>query len=587
MTTTAPPPPPARRRRRLPGRAVVAALVVAALAAFVVVPIAVLLGRSLAEGPAVFLEALSSEANRRALANTFVSGAGAAALAALLGAPLGAALARLPLRGSRILDALLVLPIAVPPYVWAMAWIALASPRAGWLNQLAAAVGIGGGTGIAGAGVAPLDVYGMPGIVWVLGTSLFPLVLLPTRAALQSADPSLEEAARIAGAGPVRAFVTGSLPLAWPAAVSGTLLAFLGSISAFGVPYLLGVATERPALVATTRIYQAMALGADADLRSAIALCALLMALGAAATVAAARLGRAPAAAAGGKGRRVHPLEAPGLTRAATPIAWGIAAVAVVLPSAAIVLSALTRRFGQPPLPGNLTLAQFTTVLGMEETRHALARSAWLGVASASTIVVVGLAIAFLRRGDRFRAGTVALARLAEAPYAIPGSVLALALLLAFSQEIRFVLLDRMTIAMSLAGTLWILGIAYVLKYLAFGVRAAETAVRAIDPGLEEAARVAGSGPLRAFLDVTVPIARPALIAGWILAFLPAATELTMSVLLVGPRTGVLGTVLFELSSYADPPAAAVLACVCLALVVAAQLAVRRLDPERDARLGP
>ena len=86
-----------------------------------------------------------------------------------------------------------------------------------------------------------------------------------------------------------------------------------------------------------------------------------------------------------------------------------------------------------------------------------------------------------------------------------------------------------MTLAVQLTGTLWVLGIAYVVKYLAFGVRAAETAVRGVDPSLEEAARISGATAGRAFRDVTIPIARPALIAAWILAFLPAATELTVN----------------------------------------------------------
>ena len=548
-------------------RAIVAALLSPPLLVFVALPMAVLLGKSLVDGPGVYLDAIRSPSNRAALTNTLVAGCGAALLALGVGAPLGAALARLDVRGRKLLGTLLVLPLAAPPYVWAMAWIALASPRAGWLNKLALAWGL----------PSPLaDIYGMPGIVWVLGLSLYPFVLLPTRAALESADPSLEEAARIGGAGPLRAFVTGSLPVAAPAIAAGTLTAFLGSISAFGVPYLLGVATERPVLVATTRIYQAMALGADADVRSAIALCVLLLLLAFAATFAAERA--ASARALSSKGRRPRPLDAPGLTRVATAATWAFAGLAVLLPMAATLLSALTKRFGDPPLPGNLTFSQFADVLGKSDTRAALMHSAWLATASATVIVTVGLSVAFLRRrgrGSRVLSGT--LARMAELPYAVPGSVLALALLLTFSQEIRFILFERVTLAVQFLGTLWILLVAYVVKYMAFGVRSADNAVRSVDPSLEEAARISGAGPGRAFFDVSLPLARPALLAAWILAFLPAATELTMSVLLSGPRSQVLGTVLFELSSYADPPSAAVLACVCLALVVAADVLLRRL----------
>lgn len=549
----------------------ITALVTPPLVVFVGIPMAVLLVKSLAEGPSVYLDAMR-EPNRSALVNTLVSGLGAAVVALVAGAPLGAALARLDIAGKRVLGTLLVLPLAAPPYVLGMAWIFLASPHSGFLNRVAASWGL----------PSPMfDVYGMPGIVWVLGLSLYPFVLLPTRAALESADPSLEEAARIAGAGPVRSFVTGSLPVAAPAIAAGTLTAFLGAISAFGVPYLLGVATERPVLVATTRIYQAMSLGAEADVRSSIAMCVMLLVLAFAATFAAERAVRGRALST--KGRRPRPLDAPGLTSAATVGAWVFTVVAVALPMGATLLAALTKRFGDPIGWENLTTGQFTQVLSRADTRSALLNSALLATISATLIVVIGLAIAFLRRRGRGSPAVAhALSRAAELPYAVPGSVLALALLLAFSQEIRFILLERLTVAVSLLGTLSLLLIAYVVKYLAFGVRSADNAIVAIDPTLEEAARISGAGPGRAFLDVSLPLARPALIAAWILAFLPAATELTMSVLLAGPRSQVLGTLLFELSTYADPPSAAVLGCIALALVVAADILLRRLTDKPE-----
>ena len=544
-----------------------------ALAVFVVVPMAVLLLTSLAEGPSVYLDAMR-EPNRSALVNTLVSGIGAALVSLVVGAPLGAALARLDIAGKRLLATLLVLPLAAPPYVLAMAWIFLASPHSGFLNRLAAGMGL----------TAPLvDVYGLPGIVWVLGLSLYPFVLLPTRAALESADPSLEEAARISGAGPVRSFVTGSLPVAAPAIAAGTLTAFLGAISAFGVPYLLGVATERPVLVATTRIYQAMSLGAEADTRSSIAMCVLLLLLAFGATFAAERAARGGRALSS-KGRRPRSLDAPGLTRAATAAAWLFTLVAVALPMGATVLAALTRRFGDPVSWNNLTLGQFSQVLSRADTRTALLNSAILATCSATLIVGIGLAIAFLRRRGGWPGTGRVLSRTAELPYAIPGSVLALALLLTpfVSQEVRFVFLGRLAIVVSMLGTLSLLLVSYVVKYLAFGVRSADNAIVAVDPTLEEAARISGAGPGRAFLDVSLPLARPALIAAWILAFLPAATELTMSVLLAGPRSQVLGTLLFELSSYADPPSAAVLGCIALALVVAADVLLRHLTEKRE-----
>src|SRR4051812_26806293 len=149
-----------------------AAIVLPLLLAFAGLPLALVLWKAVAGGPGVFAEVLAGGPGRSAVRNSVSVAAGVAGVAVLLGGPLGAALARLDLRGGRALGTLLVLPLAVPSYVWAMAWIALAAPRSGWLNRAAAALG---------ATHPPFDIFGLPGIVFVEGLSLFPLVLLPTR----------------------------------------------------------------------------------------------------------------------------------------------------------------------------------------------------------------------------------------------------------------------------------------------------------------------------------------------------------------------------------------------------------------------
>jgi iron(III) transport system permease protein len=123
--------------------------------------------------------------------------------------------------------------------------------------------------------------------------------------------------------------------------------------------------------------------------------------------------------------------------------------------------------------------------------------------------------------------------------------------------------------------------VAYAVKYLAFGVRTSSGALVQLDPSLEEAARTSGAGPGRAAIDVVVPLIAPALGSAWLLVFLPALSEITMSVLLAGPGTQVVGTVLFELQSYADPPSAAVLATLLVALTLAGNAVLVKLSGGR------
>jgi iron(III) transport system permease protein len=146
-------------------------------------------------------------------------------------------------------------------------------------------------------------------------------------------------------------------------------------------------------------------------------------------------------------------------------------------------------------------------------------------------------------------------------PYAAPGTILALGLILVWSWP--FALTD----------TLWILLIAYFAKHLSLAVRPVTTAVRQTDVTLEEAARISGAGVMTTFRTIWIPLLKPAILAGWFLVFMPAFGELTMSILLVGPGTETVGTVLFALQEYVDPPSASVVAVLILAFILSAYAA--------------
>lgn len=202
------------------------ALGVAALAVPLLLFALIPLGRLVFEGLG-HLAAVTTPQARRALTGTLLTSSGAALFAFFLGLPLAVLLVRTDLPARRALRAIFTLPTALPPFIFGMGWVALANPKAGLLN-----LALGDGT---------LDIYGAPGIAFVLGACGLPLVLLAASASLERVDASLEEAARLCGAGPLRTLAHVSLPLATPAALSGAALVFLFSASAFGVPYLLGV----------------------------------------------------------------------------------------------------------------------------------------------------------------------------------------------------------------------------------------------------------------------------------------------------------------------------------------------------------
>ena len=531
---------------------------------FAIGPVALLLLRGAGAMSGAALSALSAELG--ALGSTLVISLGAAAFALAAGGPLAILLFRtdLPLRG--VFTALFTLPSAIPPFIWGMGWLLLASPRAGYLNRL-----LGEGT---------LDIYGAAGIAFVEGLSGLPLVLLAGAAALRRVDPALEEAARVCGASPVRALLATTVPLALPSLLSGAVMVFLMTASSFGVPYILGVSASPPTRVLTTRIYELILLGGEDNLARAVALAAVLLLftpLALWATWALGRAGRVRLNAGKGVSVRLFPL---GRSRRLATVAVGAAGVLLVLlPLGAIVLTSVQRSFGAELAWESLTLLHWSGVLFEPRTLRAAGRSLLLAAAAGVLVCALGLAGAVLRR--QFRRFGAGLEALAVWPYAVPGTVLAFALLLAFSRDLRFILFDRVAFVLALAHTPWLLLIAYSAKYLALGAQNSSEALAQVDPSLAEAARVSGAGPLRAFIDAPLPLLRPALVAAFVLAFLACATEITMSVLLIPAGSEVLGTLLFELQSYADPSAAAVLACAFVALVLAGQalLALVRRRP--------
>jgi iron(III) transport system permease protein len=257
----------------------------------------------------------------------------------------------------------------------------------------------------------------------------------------------------------------------------------------------------------------------------------------------------------------------------------GAACAVVALPLAAVILVSVQRHFGAPLRVENFTLEHWRAVWSQHRTLAAAGRSLALAAAAGIVVTAFGAAIA-LSRKSLGRVGA-AIASAAVWPYAVPGTVLAMALLMTFARDFRFVLANRIAFVLALANTPWLVLAAYSAKYLALGERNATEGLAQMDPSLVEAARMSGAAPWRAALDVTLPLLRPALAASFLLAFLSCATEITMSVLLVPPGTDLLGPLLFELQSYADPAAAAVLACGLVLIVIAARVGVAAAERAR------
>ena len=507
-----------------------------------VLPLALVVQRGLSAGD-VFWSTVTSADAWIALRGTLVLSLGAALLAVLLGSPLAWLTTRTDLPARPLLRSVLAIPYVIPPYVAAVAWINLANPRVGLLNQW-----FGAGT---------FDIYGMAGLVWVMGLSLYPFVFLTVRSALDSADPSLEDAARMSGAGTWRILKDVALPLLRPAILSGGLLVFLATASAFGAPALIGNPAQIQFL--STRIFESLTSGLG-GLGEASSLSCLLFAF----VLLPLLLRSRRHAVLTGKTSQ------PTVVRLGPwrPVVLGVVLlvllVAVVLPACAVAGTAFLKIAGDFSV-SNLTLSNFR-LLATTDAGPAVRTSLVLAAGAAALCAVLGGLVAWITVKTRHR-GRGLVAGLAALPLATPGTVVALGLILLWTNPLG--------LGFSLTNTLWILLIAYVAKYVALAARALGEGFGAVDDALPEAARVSGARGLFLLRTIWIPLILPSLTAAFFLVFMPAFSELTMSVLLVGPGIDTVGTKMFELQEYEGPTAASVLATVVLALVVTSNLLLR------------
>jgi iron(III) transport system permease protein len=417
----------------------------------------------------------------------------------------------------------------------------------------------------------PHPLYGFGGIAGIMGLEHAPLVFLALRAGLAALPGEAIEAAEAAGAKRLRVILTIVLPMSVPALAAGAALAFVSAIGNFGTPALLGIPAGYSVL--TVLIYQQLA-GFGPQAISQVAVLSLLLGalavLGIAAERAASR--KHDIRWARPRTRRLIPL------RRAEPVflvaAWAMLAIVVAVPLAALLATALVSAYGLPLTAATMTAENFRYILTEHAaTARAALNSLLLAGATAGIVAGVGVLLGYIVVW-RDNALARALAVAAELPYALPGVVLGLAAILAYLRPLPL-------LHLSLYGTLGIILVAYLARFLVLALRTTVAGYLQIHGALEEAAAIAGAGLWRRIATVILPLAAPAVAAGAVLVFLTALNELTVSVLLWSAGNETLGVLVFSLEQAGDSTLAAALSVLVVIATVAlmglASLAARRL----------
>ncbi|MBQ7535527.1 MAG: iron ABC transporter permease [Stomatobaculum sp.] len=489
--------------------------------------------------------------NREALKNTLIAAFASMVFGTAFAFPLAWLVGRTDLYGRKLFRWLFVLSYMVPPYVGAMAWLRLMNPNVGTINQwLRMLFRLGDGPG-------PLNVYTLPGIIWVLTTFYYPYAFITVSRAMEKMDPSLEEAARVSGASPFRTVLTVTLPLMTPSLIAGALLVFISAASCYGIPSIIG--TPGNVSTVTTRIVEYVALGQQ-GMNDATALSVFLM--GTAVLIlfiSEVVLAKKQYITVSGKSVRPAIVELRAFRIPLTILVALFAGLVIFLPFFTILTTSFKVDIGKNIFaPGNFTLVNWTTVFNRGETMSCLKNSFLFASAAATVGLLIAVLMSWLLQRTRVRGRGIP-AFLITLGSGTPSVVIALGLIMTM----------RGNFGINIYGTAYIMIIAYMIKYMLMGMRTVVSALSQIHQSLEESSLASGAGWLYTMRKINVPLILPSVAASWFLIFIPSFYELSMTTLLYSTTTKTIGFQLYEYWTFTSQPMSCAMAFGILMIVVA------------------
>ncbi len=421
-----------------------------------------------------------------------------------------------------------LIPFIIPGILSTISWILLLSPKIGLINLVIKE--------LLGLESAPFNIYSMWGMIWAESIHLYPLVFLLMSAAFRNMDTSLEEAALTAGSSTFTTFRKVTLPLMRPAMFSVLLVIFIRGIEAFEVPALVGVPAKIS--VFTTKIFLAIhQFPSDFGLAGAYAVTLLLIS-----TTGVLIYGRITRreeryATVTGKGYRPRVIDLGGWKYVTCAISCLIFLLAVIFPVFVLLWSSFIPYYGVPSreLMGKMTWANFHYILNYPLALTAFKNSFYLSVGSATVVMLLTSVIAWITVKTKLP-GRALLDNMTFIPIAMPGIVLGVSLIWVY-----------LTLPIPIYGTIWVLLLAYITKFMPYGIRAASASMIQINKELEEASFTAGGTWFQTFRKVILPLLMPGFTAGWIYISIIALRELSTSILLYSYNSTVLSIMAFDL----------------------------------------
>lgn len=467
----------------------------------------------------------------------------------ILGLPIGILRGLCVIPGARVWDVVFLVPFLIPPFIAAIAWMMTLQPR-GYLFQ------------IAGFDLGRY-LFTFGGVAFVMSLNLFPLVYFAVSRAFEAVGGRFAAAARVHGAGAVRAFVLITLPLSIPAVAASMLIVFAMSVEEFGTPAALASRTGFEVLV--TGIYTRLS-DWPIDLSGAALGSVILMTMALAAFslqnwIATRRsyisqTGKPSDIAKASLGRWHWPVQ--GLFAL-------VAVIGVIIPLAAIILTSMLGTISGGLSLDNLSLRHYAPIFTTgSRASQALMTSGWLALLTAFGTALIGGVVAYIVVSGKGRHRAV-MDGLSVLPNAIPAIVLSVGIILAWNSPY---------LPVTLYGTAAILLIAYMGILLPYPIRYAVARLRQISGSLDDAARVAGATQAQTMRHVTLPLMAPSLIAAMMLVFAIASRELVASIMLAPAGMRTVGTFVFSQFEQGSVQTGMAMSTVAITLTSAILLAV-------------
>jgi len=504
-----------------------------------------------------YINAYADPLTYELLVNSFLFASGSALLATLLAATLAWISIRTNAPFRKVFELTAIVPNIFPPVMLAVSWTILLSPRTGLVNRAL--------MDLFGLAQAPFNIYSIAGMVFVEALITAPLAFLLIAAALYSMDPALEESARVAGSSNLQIAWRITFPIVRPALLASVMLNFVRAIESFDTPAIIALPARIE--VFTTKIYRE-AIGAfppNQNLAAAYAVSLLVI------TMLFVYFYRRLTARSEryvtvtGRGYRPMIIDLGGWRYAASALAALILLLVVALPFLVVIYVSFVTYVHVPGAKTweLLTLENYRANLADARTFRALKNSLLLAVGGATLCMLIAALTAWVTTKTK-TAGRGLIEALTFIPWAFPGTALAIGLLWTY-----------VFVPLPIYGTLWILLIGYITRFLPYGLRTMTSTIVQLHDDLQQASMVCGASFLATFRRILLPLLRPGFIAGWIILATIYLREFSMSVFLYSPGSEPLGPLLYHF--YVDGnlgpmcSLALIVSVVCILLIIAAR----------------